>query len=103
MGMKFLAVAVALLLAGCQSIGGPGVSHYYECDRGLRLKVDYFPDRALVSANGSRAMNLKQVPTASGAGYEGGGYRLMTKGSGAIWSGLTKEAPYRCDEVVVPR
>ena len=54
-GIKLAApAAAALLLSACMSVGGPGVSTYYECDRGTRLKVDFMGDRALVSVNGGR-------------------------------------------------
>ena len=40
--IKFPALTgAALALSACMSVGGPGVSTYYECDRGTRLKVDY--------------------------------------------------------------
>ena len=41
------------LVAGCASVGGPGVSTYMECDRGTRLKLDYVnSNTVLVSVNG---------------------------------------------------
>ena len=94
----------ALGLAACQSVGGPGVSTYMECTSGLRLKIDSVgSERVLVSVNNRRPVALRQVPSASGALYEGRGYRLHSKGDEAIWSGLTREAPHQCRKVAVPR
>lgn len=96
--------AAALTLAACQSIGGPGVSTYMECTSGTRLKIDNLGSEAiLVSVNNGRPIALRQVPSASGAAYEGRGYRLHTKGSEAVWTGLTREAPHQCSTVVLPR
>lgn len=99
-----LGVVVPLALAGCASVGGPGVSTYYECERGTRLKVDFVGDRALVSVNGGRAQALRQTPAASGAAYENrAGWRLHTKGPEAVWNTAARSAPESCRQVVVPR
>jgi membrane-bound inhibitor of C-type lysozyme len=96
--------AAALTLSACQSVGGPGVSTYMECTSGLRLKIDNLgSEMVLVSVNGQRPVALRQVPSGSGALYEGRGYRLHNKGNEAIWSGLTREAPHQCRTVAVPR
>jgi len=104
-GIKFAAPAVAaLLLSACISVGGPGVSTYYECDRGTRLKVDFRGDRALVSVNGGRAEAMRSAPAASGAMYENrAGWRLHTKGNEATWNTALRSAPESCRQVVVPR
>lgn len=96
-------VAGPPLLAGCQSIGGPGASTYYDCDRSFRLKVDFLGNKAIVSVNDGPAVSLRETAVASGASYEGGGNRLITKGDEAIWTSLTREAPYKCQTVAVPR
>lgn len=91
-------------LIGCASVGGPGVSTYYECDRGTRLKVDFVRDGALVSVNGDRARPLRQVASASGAAYENGsGWRLHTKAGEAVWNTAARSASESCREVAVPR
>lgn len=96
--------AAALLLAACASVGGPGVSTYYECDRGTRLKVDFIGDGALVSVNGDRARRMRQAPAASGSAYENGsGWRLHTKGGEAMWNTAQRSAPETCRQVAVPR
>lgn len=96
--------AAALLLSACMSVGGPGVSTYYECDRGTRLKVDFMGDRALVSVNGGRAEAMRSAPAASGAMYENrAGWRLHTKGNEATWNTALRSAPESCRQVVVPR
>jgi hypothetical protein len=105
-GFKILAVggAAALALSACASVGGPGVSTYYECDRGTRLKVDFVGDRALVAVNGARAVPMRQTPAASGVVYENRqGWRLHTKGNEAMWNTALRSAPETCRQVVVPR
>ncbi len=103
--MKIAGPAIAaLLLSACMSVGGPGVSTYYECDRGTRLKVDFRGDRALVSVNGGRPEAMRSAPAASGAMYENrAGWRLHTKGNEATWNTALRSAPESCRQVVVPR
>ena len=96
--------AAALLLSACASVGVPGVSTYYECDRGTRLKVDFVGDRALVGVNGARAVAMRQTPAASGVIYENNqGWRLHTKGNEAMWNTAARSAPESCRQVAVPR
>lgn len=104
-GMKIAApAAAALLLSACMSVGGPGVSTYYECDRGTRLKVDFRGDRALVSVNDGRAEAMRSTPAASGAIYENrAGWRLHTKGNEAMWNTALRSSPETCRQVMVPR
>lgn len=105
-GFKILAVggAAALALSACASVGGPGVSTYYECDRGTRLKVDFVGDRALVAVNGARAVPMRQTPAASGLVYENRqGWRLHTKGNEAMWNTAARSAPESCRQIAVPR
>lgn len=93
-----------LLLSACASVGGPGVSTYYECDRGTRLKVDYVSNGALVGVNGGRAQLMRSTPAASGAVYENrAGWRLHTKGNEAMWNTALRSSPETCRQVVVPR
>jgi len=96
--------AVLLSLSACMSVGGPGVSTYYECDRGTRLKVDFVGDGALVGVNGARAQLLRSAPAASGAMYENrAGWRLHTKGNEAMWNTALRSSPETCRQVMVPR
>mgnify|MGYP002784399393 CR=1 FL=1 len=93
-----------LVLSGCASVGGPGVSTYYECDRGTRLKVDYRDGGALVSVNGGRAERLRATPAASGSAYENAaGWRLHEKGGTAVWNTSARTAPESCRTVTLPR
>jgi hypothetical protein len=104
--MKFfgLVSVAALALAGCASVGGPGTSTFYECDRGTRLKVDYRQGGALVSVNGGSAQLLRATPAASGSAYENrAGWRLHEKGGEALWNSSTRAAPENCRQVRVPR
>lgn len=103
--MKVASVgAAALLLSACAAVGGPGVSTYYECDGGTRLKVDFVGDRALVSVNGGRAETMRSAPAASGAMYENrAGWRLHTKGNEAMWNTALRSSPETCRQVMVPR
>ena len=103
--IKFVALGgAALLLSACMSVGGPGVSTYYECDRGTRLKVDFMGDRALVSVNGGRAEAMRSAPAASGAMYENrAGWRLHTRGNEAMWNTALRSSPETCRQVTVPR
>ena len=103
--IKFVALTGAALgLSACMSVGGPGVSTYYECDRGTRLKVDFMGDRALVSVNGGRAEAMRSAPAASGAMYENrAGWRLHTRGIEAMWNTALRSAPETCRQAVVPR
>lgn len=98
------AAVLAAALGGCASVGGPGVSTYYECDRGTRLKVDYVGGGALVSVNGGRPQMLRETPAASGSAYENrSGWRLHNKGNGAVWNTALRTAPENCSQVAVPR
>ena len=99
-----LGATAMLALSACASVGGPGVSTYYECDRGTRLKVDFVGDRALVGVNGARAVAMRQTPAASGVIYENRqGWRLHTKGNEAMWNTAARSAPETCRQVAVPR
>ncbi|MBA3940049.1 MAG: hypothetical protein C0520_02435 [Sphingopyxis sp.] len=102
---RILSAAGAIgALAACASIGGPGVSTYYECERGTRLKVDFLRDGALVSVNGGPARPLRQVPAASGTAYENAnGWRLHTKAGEAVWNTELRTAPESCRTIAVPR
>lgn len=91
------------LLAACETVGGPGVSTYYECDRGLRLKVDTAGNARLVSVNGRRAVPMRPVAAAIEPTWEGGGNSLRISGDTATWTGQTREAPYTCRRVAVQR
>lgn len=90
-------------LSGCMTTSGPGSSTYFECDRGTRLQVDYMGNSAIVRVNGGPRILLRQTPAASGTAYEGRGYALREHQGTVTWNGPTREAPYSCSRVMVPR
>jgi hypothetical protein len=101
---KLSAIAVsAALLSACAPQGGVGSSTFLECDRGVRLQVDYRDGLAFVRVNGGPAIRLVSIPTASGTAYEGSGYALREHQGTVMWNGPTREAPYSCRQVLVPR
>ena len=102
--MRAILSFVALgLVAGCASVGGPGVSTYMECDRGTRLKLDYVNgNTVLVSVNGADAFPLPRTAAASGASYGDAQHSLRTKGREAIWT-VGRAMPEACRQVMVPR
>lgn len=91
------------LVAGCASVGGPGVSTYMECDRGTRLKLDYVnSNTVLVGVNGADAFSLPRRPSASGASYGDAQHSLRTKGREAVWT-IGRAMPETCRQIIVPR
>lgn len=101
--MVVFAGLAAALLGGCQTVGGPGVSDYYDCDRGVRLKVDRVGNGVFVAVGGAQAILLRPVAAAHEPTYEGAGGSLRITGDTATWTGRTREAPYSCRKVAVPR
>lgn len=102
--MRAILSFVALgLVAGCASVGGPGVSTYMECDRGTRLKLDYVnSNTVVVSVNGADGFALPRTPSASGVSYGDAQHSLRTKGREAIWT-IGRAMPETCRQVIVPR
>lgn len=101
--MRLVAIGLLLATGACAKKMTPGGSTFFDCDRGTRLAANFLDKAAVVRVNDGPAIMLKQVPAASGAAYEGRGYRLHTKGDEAMWNGPTREAPYQCRQVQVPR
>jgi len=100
---RALIALCALTAAGCQTYGGPGVSTYFECERGTRLQVDNLGSKTvLVRVNGARPLALKEDRVASGAAWTDGPHRLHTKGDEALWT-VGRMVPESCRQVVVPR
>lgn len=99
------ALALSLLaISGCQTVGGPGVSSYFDCGGGERIQVTYGRGGgAALRINNARPILLKSVQGVGGSNFEGFGYRLSVMGDTATWSGLTREAPHQCRRVAVPR
>lgn len=93
----------ALALGACSSIGGPGVSSYYDCGGDRMLKVDYLGDDAVqVQAGQDRPIVLRRTPSASGAQYGDARHSFWNKGSQATWT-VGRMAPMQCSKVAVPR
>jgi len=98
-----VAFAATILLSACQSAGDPPGGTYYECNRGTKLRVHYLPNRALVSADGHRALSMKIVPSVSGRHYQStGGTRLSVSGRTVTWNTADRSAPQTCQPVAMP-
>lgn len=97
--------ASALMLAGCMAddVGGPGVSAYYDCGNGTRLKVDNLSgDRIQVQMNDAAPVILPAVKAASGARYMTPRHEFWDKGGVATWT-VGRMAAMTCQKVAVPR
>jgi hypothetical protein len=98
------ALMTLIALAGCRTVGTPGGSSFYECDRGTRLVVDYVGNGAFVKVDRGRRLLLRQTPSVSGAVYEGkAGQRLERTGGGVMWNTAARIAPERCRSIIAPR
>lgn len=94
-----------LALAGCatDNVGGPGVSAYYDCGNGTRLKVDNLSgDRIQVQMNDNAPVVLPAVKAASGAKYMSATHQFWDKGGEAMWT-VGRMVPMTCQKVAVPR
>lgn len=103
--MRYIALVILTAgLASCATVGGPGVSSYFDCGNGSMLKVTYGRNTALVQKDRDPIIRLRSVPSTGGSTYENkAGYRLSVQGDWATFSGRTREAPARCHRVAVPR
>ena len=102
---KLALVAGTVMLAACstQSVGGPGVSSYYDCGGGTRLKVDYLEgDRVMVQMNDNAPVTIPADKSASGAKYMSATHQFWDKGGEAMWT-VGRMAPMTCAKVTVPR
>jgi len=105
--MKIAIIALAagtLALAGCnERVGGPGVSTYYDCGDGTRLKVDNLEgDRILVQMNDNPPVTLPAEKAASGAKYMSATHQFWSKGDEATWT-VGRMMPMTCKQVIMPR
>lgn len=97
--------AAALTLGGCMTneVGGPGVSAYYDCGNGTRLKVDNLSgNRIQVQMNDNAPVVLPADKAASGAKYMSATHQFWDKGGEAMWT-VGRMVPMTCQKVVVPR
>lgn len=93
----------AALLAACAPVGGPGVSAYYDCGGGTRLKVDSLSgDRVMVQMNDNPPVTIPADKAASGAKYMSATHQFWDKGGEAMWT-VGRMAPMTCQRVAVPR
>lgn len=104
--MKNAAMTVlcgAAMLAACAPVGGPGVSAYYDCGNGTRLKVDSLSDDMIqVQMNSDAPIRLPAVKAASGAKYMTARHSFWSRGDEAEWI-VGRMAPMTCQKVAVPR
>lgn len=107
MRMKAVLFLAPLVLAGCMDDDGgrPGPRGvHYECSPPRSLNVTFHRHGAAVRVDGAKAIRLREVPSVGGSkAYEGSGYALRITGNRAVWTGRTREAPYECREVGLPR
>lgn len=100
-----VAAACFFGLSGCMTneVGGPGVSAYYDCGNGTRLKVDSLSgDRVQVQMNDNAPIVLPADKAASGAKYMSATHQLWSKGDEAMWT-VGRMVPMTCQKVAVPR
>lgn len=96
-------LALGMALSACASIGGPGVSSYYDCGGDRMLKVDSLGDDAVqVQVNQDRPIVLRRTQSASGAQYSNAQYTFWDKGGQATWA-VGRMVPMQCSRVAVPR
>lgn len=95
--------AAGLALSACAPVGGPGVSTYYDCGDGTRLKVDMLKgDRVMVQMNDNKPVTLPAEKAASGAKYMSATHQFWSKGDEAMWT-VGRMAPMTCQKVAVSR
>jgi len=96
-------VAGTIALGACAPVGGPGVSSYYDCGDGVRIKVDSLSgDRVMVQMNNDKPVTLPADTSASGAKYMSATHQFWSKGDEAMWT-VGRMAPMTCRKVAVPR
>ena len=104
--MKIGIIAIAagtIALGACAPVGGPGVSAYYDCGNGTRLKVDNLSnDRIMVQMNNDKPVTLPADKSASGAKYMSPTHQFWSKGDEATWT-VGRMVPMTCQRVAVPR
>jgi membrane-bound inhibitor of C-type lysozyme len=99
-----LLIGSALALTGCmQRVGGAGVSSFYDCGNGTRLKVDYVDaDSVMVQMNDNPPVTIPAERAASGAKYMSPTHQFWSKGDEATWT-VGRMMPMTCQKVAVPR
>jgi membrane-bound inhibitor of C-type lysozyme len=104
MAFRAFAIGVGLLaVAACAPVSGPGISNYYDCGNGTRLKVDYLKgDRVMVQMNDNAPVTIPADKAASGAKYMSATHQFWSKGDEVTWT-VGRMAPMTCKEVAAPR
>ncbi|MFC3099623.1 MliC family protein [Altererythrobacter lauratis] len=98
--VNLFALGVAASLAsGCATTDGPGQVSYYDCGTFVLRVTNTGPETIALRREGRLLAELRQVPAASGARYEGEGYTFHSRGIEATYTGLTREAPHQCRRV----
>lgn len=96
-------IAATAAVAACAPVGGPGVSAYYDCGGGTRLKVDNLSgDRIMVQMNDDKPVTLPADKAALGAKYMSATHQFWSKGDEATWT-VGRMMPMTCKKVAVPR
>lgn len=99
----FSIVAGATALAACAPVGGAGISTYYDCGGGTRLKVDYLNDnQVMVQMNNNAPVTIPAERAASGAKYMSPTHQFWNKGDEAMWT-VGRMMPMTCKQVAIPR
>ncbi|MFC3096334.1 MliC family protein [Alteraurantiacibacter palmitatis] len=91
--------AAALLAAGCATTDGPGQVNYFDCGTFILRVTNTGRETIVLRREGRLLAELRLVPAASGARYEGEGYTFHSRGNEATFTGLTREAPHQCRRV----
>lgn len=93
LSVQVAALAVLATLAGCAPVRTPAVA--YTCEGGVRLDVQFEPERAQALLPDGRTVRLVQQVSGSGFWYAGEGHVLRGKGREAQWT-AGAAAPLTC-------
>jgi membrane-bound inhibitor of C-type lysozyme len=93
MGILSVLLAALAVLPACAPVRAPAVA--YTCEGGVRLDVQFEPERALALLPDGRTVRLVQQVSASGFWYAGEGHVLRGKGREAQWT-VGEAAPLAC-------
>jgi hypothetical protein len=95
-------LAALPLLASCatsvQTATENGKVVNFGCERGTMLSVTFFPDHAMLSANGEAPVRLEAQPVASGLSYMAPTRSIRGKGTDLTYN-FARMAPEACTEI----
>lgn len=89
----------ALAISGCATTQNAGAVNYFDCGTFILRVTNTGPETITIRREGRDLAELRQVPAASGARYEGAGYTFHNRGNEATFTGLTREAPHLCRRI----